>query len=92
MDAFNENMIIVTIIMINLGSSTMYFVYELFFKPIKDLSKDIKYFNVDKLDKRTTNNHADEEYASSISSFEAIKYDTIPCTFIYEENMYICNL
>ena len=58
---FTQKMIIITIIVIILGSTTMYFISSVFLKPIKKLNLNIKEFNINELTKRISHSSSKDE-------------------------------
>ena len=81
---FNVTIIIVTVIVIVFGSATVYFVSNLFLSPIKELSLDIKDFQIDKLDKRIVHNGANDELKTLSVSFNEMM-DKVEKGFLREK-------
>ena len=81
---FTQKMIIITIIVIILGSTTMYFISSVFLKPIKKLNLNIKEFNINELTKRISHSSSKDELNDLSISFNEMM-DRIEKGFLREK-------
>ena len=81
---FTQKMIIITIIVIILGSTTMYLISSIFLKPIKKLNLNIKEFNINELTKRISHSSSKDELNDLSISFNEMM-DRIEKGFLREK-------
>ena len=81
---FNQEIIIFTVLVIIVGSAIMYFVSDIFLKPIRELSDNIKKFRTDDLSQRLSHEGANDEIKILSTSFNEM-IDTIEQGFLREK-------